>query len=65
MALKGIYMMGRRVYVPDKREGVISEALKELYLLRQAVDYQSGTADSRLKMIDKIRNMLQQIAKEF
>ena len=57
--------MGRRVYVPDKREGIISEALKELYLLRQAVDYQSGTADSRQQMIDKIRNMLREVVKEF
>jgi hypothetical protein len=57
--------MSRRVYIPDKREGVIKEALKNLYLLRQAVDYQSGTADSRLKMIDKIRILLQEVAKEF
>jgi hypothetical protein len=57
-------MMGRRVYIPDKRENLINEALKELYLLRQAVDYQSGTADSRLQMIDKIRSTLKQIIKE-
>ena len=54
-------MMGRRVYIPDKREDIINEALKDLYLLRQAVDYQSGTADSRLKMIDKIRNTLKRV----
>ena len=53
--------MGRRVYIPDKRENTINEVLKELYLLRQAIDYQSGTADSRLKMIDKIRNVLKQV----
>ena len=57
-------MMGRRVYIPDKRENLINEVLKELYLLRQAVDYQSGTADSRLQMIDKIRSTLKQIIKD-
>tara|TARA_R100000234_G_scaffold114742_1_gene90121 strand:+ start:144 stop:329 length:186 start_codon:yes stop_codon:yes gene_type:complete len=50
--------MAIRVFVPDKREAVLNEVLKELYLLRQAIDYQSGTADSRLKMVDKIRSKL-------
>ena len=50
--------MAIRVFVPDKREAVLNEVLKELYLLRQSIDYQSGTADSRLKMIDKIRSKL-------
>jgi hypothetical protein len=57
--------MGRIVYVPDKRENLVQEALSDLYLLRQAVDYQSGTTDSRLSMIDKIRNKLQRVAKGF
>ena len=47
-----------RVYVPDKKQDLISEALKELYLLRQAVDHQVGTTDSKLAMIDKIRKGL-------
>ena len=50
--------MAIRVFIPDKREAVLNEVLKDLYLLRQAVDYQSGTADSRLKMIDNIRSKL-------
>ena len=47
-----------RVYVPDKKQDLISEALKELYLLRQAVDHQVGTTDSKLAMTDKIRKGL-------
>ncbi len=47
-----------RVYVPDKRDKVITEVLKELYLLRQSVDFQSGTPDSRIKLIDSIRGKL-------
>ena len=50
--------MAIREFVPDKREAVLNEVLKELYLLRQSIDYQSGTADSRLKMVDKIRSKL-------
>tara|TARA_R110002110_G_scaffold296_1_gene1168 strand:+ start:310 stop:474 length:165 start_codon:yes stop_codon:yes gene_type:complete len=53
-----------RVYVPDKRENTINEILKELYLLRQSVDYQSGTVDSKLAMIDKIRNQLKTLLEE-
>jgi hypothetical protein len=50
--------MALRIFVPDKREAALNEVLKDLYLLRQAIDYQSGTADSRLKLIDGIRNKL-------
>ena len=50
--------MAIRVFVLDKKEAVLNEVLKDLYLLRQAVDYDSGTTESRLKMVDKIRNKL-------
>tara|TARA_B100000287_G_C20596528_1_gene766329 strand:+ start:1046 stop:1213 length:168 start_codon:yes stop_codon:yes gene_type:complete len=53
-----------RVYVPDKRHNAINEVLKELYLLRQAIDFDSGTVDSRLQMIDKIRNKIQTLLQE-
>jgi hypothetical protein len=53
-----------RVYVPDKREGIINEVLKDLYLLRQSIDYDSGTADSKLNMIDKIRSQLKLLLEE-
>ena len=53
-----------RVYVPDKRASTINEILKELYLLRQAVDHQAGTVDGRLKMIDKIRGCVQTLQNE-
>lgn len=50
-----------RVYVPDKKDAVINEVLKELYLLRQSIDYNAGTVDSKLKAIDKIRSKLQDL----
>ena len=48
-----------RVYVPDKSHNTINYVLKELYLLRQSIDFDSGTADSRLAMIDTIRAQIQ------
>ena len=53
-----------RVYVPDKKEGVISEVLKDLYMLKKAIDYGSGTADSRIAMTDSIRDKLKVLLKE-
>jgi hypothetical protein len=53
-----------RVYVPDKKYNTINEVLKELYLLRQAIDYDSGTVDSRLSMLDKIRTRIQSLLVE-
>jgi len=50
-----------RVYVPDKKDAVINDVLKELYLLRQAIDYGAGTADSKLKIIDNVRGKLQKL----
>jgi len=50
-----------RVYEPDKRQIVINDALKDLYILKQAIDHQSGTVDSRIKLVDMIRNKLQNI----
>ena len=47
-----------RVYVPDPKDEVIREVLKELYLLRQAIDFQSGTPDSRIKLVNTIRAKL-------
>ena len=53
-----------RVYVPNKEEGVISEVLKDLYMLKKAIDYGSGTADSRIAMADSIRDKLKVLLKE-
>ena len=47
-----------RVYVPDKNEGVINEVLKDLYMLKKAIDYGSGTVDSRIAMVNNIRDKL-------
>mgnify|MGYP001244816445 CR=1 FL=1 len=53
-----------RVYVPDKRSKIIAEILRDLYVLRQAVDHGCGTADSKLEMIDKIRAKIQTLTEE-
>ncbi len=43
-----------RVYEPDPRKKNIRNILRELYLLRQAIDYDSVTTDVKLEMLDKI-----------
>ena len=53
-----------RVYVPDKKESVINEVLKDLYMLKKAIDYGSGTADSRIAMADNIRDKLKNLLAE-
>jgi len=53
-----------RVYVPNKKESVINEVLKDLYMLKKAIDYGSGTADSRIAMTDNIRDKLKSLLDE-
>ena len=53
-----------RVYVPDKKESVIKEVLQDLYMLKKAIDYASGTPDSRMAMIDSIRDKLKTLLEE-
>jgi len=53
-----------RVYVPDKRDNVVNEALRDLYTLRQSISYGTGSTDSKLDMIDKIRSKLKTILDE-
>ena len=50
-----------RVYVPDIKYNTINETLKELYLLRQAINHGSGTTDSRLALVDQIRVRIQSL----
>ena len=50
-----------RVYVPDKRDTAINDVLKDLYLLRQEIDYAVGTPASKLLVLDRIRDKLQNI----
>jgi len=47
-----------RVYVPDPRDEIIRDALSQLYLLKQAINHQTGGSDSRIKMVDAIRTKL-------
>jgi hypothetical protein len=53
-----------RVYVPNKEEEIISEVLKDLYLLKKAIDYNTGTVDSRLAVVDRVRDRLKLLLKE-
>ena len=50
-----------RVYVPDKRDAIIKEILKDLYLLRQEIDFGVGTPKSKLSILDKVRTKLQNL----
>ena len=53
-----------RVYVPDKKESVIKEVLQELYMLKKAIDYASGTPGSRMGMIDRVRDKLKTLLED-
>jgi hypothetical protein len=52
-----------RVYVPSKEEDVIAIALKDLYMLKKAIDYETGSPASRIAMVDKIRDNLRGLLK--
>ena len=51
-----------RVYEPDRDRSTFQAILKGLYVLRQAIDHQALSVDERVKMIDKIRHEIQQVA---
>ena len=53
-----------KVYVPDKKVNVVNEVLKDLYMLKKAIDYESGTADNRMAMVDDIRDKLRNLLTE-
>ncbi len=53
-----------RVYVPNKEEDVINEVLKDLYMLKKAIDYNTGTPDSRIGMVDQIRDKLRTLLQD-
>ena len=53
-----------RVYVPDKKDTVLNEVLKDLYLLRQEIDYGAGTPAAKLKVLDAVRVKLQSLLGE-
>lgn len=50
-----------KVYDPRKESRILSEVLKDLYLLKQAIEHQSGTNESRLKMLDKINKKIKSV----
>lgn len=53
-----------RVYEPSRDTSKIKDVLRNLYILRQAVDNQALSVDERVKMIDDIRRMIKVIYPE-
>ena len=53
-----------KVYVPDKKVNVVNEVLQDLYMLKKAIDYQSGTVDNRMAMVDNVRDKLRALLSE-
>ncbi len=50
-----------RVYVPNKQEDVITEVLKDLYLLKQSIEHAASTPEARAAAVDKIRDKLKEL----
>ncbi len=50
-----------RVYEPNKDVSLLNDVLKELYLIRIAVDNQSSNVTNVLKMIDQVRDKLRTV----
>ena len=38
--------------------------MQDLYMLKKAIDYESGTIDSRKAMVDKVRDKLRVLLEE-
>ena len=50
-----------RVYEPNKDVDLLNDVLKELYLIRMAVDHQSSNVTNVLKMIDQVRDKVRSV----
>ena len=50
-----------RVYEPNKDVDLLNDVLKELYLIRMAVDHQSSNVTNVLKMIDVARDKVRSV----
>lgn len=50
-----------KVYDPRKESKILREVLKDLYLLKQAIEHQSGSPESRTKMLDKINKKIKSV----
>jgi len=53
-----------RVYVPGKDDSTVAKILKQLYILRQAVETQTLTVEDRVEMIDRIRQDMQNLSED-
>ena len=52
-----------QVHVPDKRDSVIRQALKDLYLLKEAIKHSTGDLEKYVKSLDQIRSKLSKVVK--
>ena len=50
-----------RVYEPNKDVDILNDVLKELYLIRMAIDHQSSNVTNVLKMIDQARDKVRTV----
>tara|TARA_A100001515_G_scaffold36435_2_gene28591 strand:+ start:1887 stop:2075 length:189 start_codon:yes stop_codon:yes gene_type:complete len=50
-----------RVYEPNKDVDLLNDVLKELYLIRMAVDHQSLNVSNIIKMIDQARDKVRSV----
>jgi|TARA_Y100000310_G_C20528978_1_gene737503 hypothetical protein len=44
-----------KIYKPQKATGILHEAMKELYLLKQAIEHQQLSVEARAALVDKTR----------
>lgn len=50
-----------KVYDPRKESKILRDVLKDLYLLRQAIEHQTGSPESRIKTLDKINKKIKSV----
>tara|TARA_R100001510_G_scaffold51391_1_gene51185 strand:- start:320 stop:505 length:186 start_codon:yes stop_codon:yes gene_type:complete len=50
-----------KVYDPRKESKILREVLKDLYLLKQAIEHSSGSPASRAKSLDKITKRVRKV----
>lgn len=50
-----------KVYDPRKESKILREVLKDLYLLKQAIEHSSGSSEGRAKSLDKITKKVRKV----
>jgi|TARA_R110000824_G_scaffold188071_4_gene369429 hypothetical protein len=50
-----------RVYDPRKESQLLREVLKDLYLLKQAIEHQAGSLKARVEALDNINKKIRSV----